>query len=316
MEGTPIQHTIETPYLVGPVHCYTVEHEGGLILFDTGPPTSEAKDYFKENVDLARLNYIFITHCHIDHYGLAHWFEQHTDATIYLPYRDSLKITHHDSRMESMYALLVQVGFEKPYLEELRKVFESGGLFPPFPKKYLIAEEDIPSSLGIGTVNCPGHSQSDAVYVFDQYAVSGDTLLRGIFQSPLLDVDLETGERFRNYDAYCESIVKLSGLSGRVVLPGHRRNIESVGDILHFYVSKMLVRVEQMLPFREERNVAKLIDTLFHNSMTDVFLIYLKASEIIFMQDFLANPQKLGDALQKIGMFNKVADQYSRATGR
>jgi 2,4-dienoyl-CoA reductase (NADPH2) len=50
--------------------------------------------------------------------------------------------------------------------------------------------------------------------------------------------------------------------------------------------------------------------------MTDVFLIYLKASEIIFMQDFLANPQKLGDALQKIGMFNKVADQYSRATGR
>ena len=40
------QHTINTPYMVGPVHCYTTEIDGALVLFDTGPPTEPAKEYF------------------------------------------------------------------------------------------------------------------------------------------------------------------------------------------------------------------------------------------------------------------------------
>lgn len=36
------------------------------------------------------------------------------------------------------------------------------------------------------------------VYVGDEWAVTGDTLLKGIFQTPLLDVDLIHGGRFNN----------------------------------------------------------------------------------------------------------------------
>lgn len=312
----PTQHTIDTPYLVGPVHCYTLRRDGELLLFDTGPPTQEAKQYLREHINLAQLRHIFITHCHIDHYGLAHWFEQETDAIIYLPYRDALKITHHDSRMKHMYRLLLEIGFDTQYLEALRKIFDSGVLFPPFPKKYRIAEEEIPAHLGVAAIACAGHSQSDIVYTFDDYAVTGDTLLRGIFQSPLLDTDLITGERFNNYFAYCQSIIKLAALKGKKVLPGHRNTIEGIEAILLFYVNKMLIRVEQMLPFAAERNVAKVIKSLFNNSMTDVFHLYLKASEILFMQDFLAQPELLGDALREIGLFENVADQYHHVTRR
>jgi 2,4-dienoyl-CoA reductase (NADPH2) len=310
------QHTIDTPYLVGPVHCYTLMRDGELFLFDTGPPTREAKTYLQENLDLKKLKHIFITHCHVDHYGLAYWLEQKTDATVYLPYRDSLKMKYHASRIEMMYALLVGAGFAKSYLEDLRKVFESGALFPPFPENYKIAENDIPNKFDIQVINCPGHSQSDVVYVVDDLAVTGDTLLRGIFQSPLLDVDLETGKRFNNYNAYCRSIVKLAALNRCTVLPGHRRTIDSIEESIHFYISKLLLRVEQILPFRDERNIAKIIETVLNKSMTDVFHIYLKASEILFMQDFLAHPEKLGDALRVIGLFDKVADQFNRITGR
>ena len=310
------QHTIDTPYPVGPVHCYTLEQGEGLILFDTGPPTPEAKEYLRQHVDMRRLRHVLITHCHIDHYGLAHWLEQESDAIIYLPHRDGLKIARHERRMELMSALLREVGFSQDYLDGIERIFATGVLFPPSPKKFRIAETDLPVELGITTLPCPGHSQSDVVYTFDTYAVTGDTLLRGIFQSPLLDVDLLTGERFNNYHAYCESIVKLAGLEGKTVLPGHRQNIDSVSSSLQFYIGKMLTRVEQMLPVKNENNVARLIDKLFNNSMNDVFHMYLKASEILFMKDFLAEPEKLEEALAGIGLYANVAPLFRRVTGR
>jgi hypothetical protein len=127
---------------------------------------------------------------------------------------------------------------------------------------------------------------------------------------------LTYGDLENNYHAYCTSIVRLAALEGRMVLPGHRQTIDSVKAIIQFYISKLLNRVEQLLPVKDEPNVARLISRLFNNSMTDVFHIYLKASEIIFMQDFLAEPELLENALAEIGLMDNVAALYKRATGR
>ena len=309
----PKQHTVDTPYMVGPVHCYTAELEGELVLFDTGPPTDIGQRFLEEHIDLGRLKHVIVTHCHIDHYGQSSWLEQHTDAAIYLPYRDILKIRRHEERMESMYGLLAEMGFAAGYLEQLRESFYRGVLFPPFPEKYLTAEKDIPPHLGVDVLCCAGHSQSDLVYTGNGWAITGDTLLQGIFQSPLLDVDLERGGRFNNYEAYCSSIVILAGLRNKLILPGHRRTIESVDATILFYVSKTLDRVMQLLPYFSSHTVAEIINLVFAKSMTDPFHIYLKASEIVFMKDFLARPEQLMTALRQIDLFDNVADQYSLA---
>lgn len=309
------QHTINTPYMVGPVHCYTAERAGELVLFDTGPPTKEGRQYLREHVDLANLKHVIVTHCHLDHYGLAAWLEEETDAAIYLPYRDCLKAEHQDERLERMYDLLAEKGFHPTYLSELKESLYRNVIFPPFPKNYLIAEKAIPDHLGVEMLSCPGHSQSDLVYVVDGFAITGDTLLRGIFQSPLLDVDLETGGRFNNYEAYCASLLNLAGLRDKKILPGHRHTIDSVDVIFLFYISKMLQRVEQLRPFKGEGNIAEIIRKLFGKTMQDAFHIYLKASEIIFMQDFLQDPRRLRDSLETIGLFEDVAEQFYRATG-
>lgn len=316
MGNSLTQHTIDTPYMVGPVHCYTAELAGELVLFDTGPPTEEAQRFMREHVDLSRLKHVLVTHCHIDHYGLAYWLEQESDAEIYFPYRDCLKINNHDKRMTEMYVLLKQLGFTESFLAELRGIFDSGVLFPPFPKRFKIAEEELPDRLGVKILNCPGHSQSDVVYVAGDCAVTGDTLLRGIFQSPLLDVDLESGKRFNNYEAYCSSIVQLASIRNKLILPGHRNNIESVESCLLFYIEKMLVRAEQLLPMKDEPHVTKIMAKLFGDAMKNVFHVYLKASEIVFMQDFLARPELLESALIEIGIFDQVNKQFSRATPR
>jgi hydroxyacylglutathione hydrolase len=312
---TILQHTIETPYMVGPVHCYTVEAKGELILFDTGPPTDHARKYLREHIDLKSLRHVIITHCHIDHYGLASWLEDETEATIYLPSRDALKISRHDTRMEEMCRFLLGIGFNKDYLEELRRIFESGLIFPPRPERFRIIEEDLPPHLEIDFLSCPGHSQSDMVLTSGDWAVSGDVLLRGIFQSPLLDIDLITGERFRNYDVYCDTLVKLATLRRKRVMPGHRERIESVDATILFYITKMLERVIQLQPYADDDNIARIIDRMFGKNMIETFLIYLKTSEIVFMKDFLENPDRLRTALLTIGLFEAVERKFQEVTG-
>ena len=312
---TILQHTIKTPYMVGPVHCYTIAAKGELVLFDTGPPTDHARKYLQENINLKSLRHVIITHCHIDHYGLASWLEEETEATVYLPYRDALKISQYDTRMKEMYLFLLGVGFGEDYLVDLRRIFESGLIFPPPPKRFRIIEDDLPGRLEIDYLSCPGHSQTDMVLTSGDWAVSGDVLLRGIFQSPLLDIDLQTGERFRNYDVYCDTLVKLATLRQRRVMPGHRERIEGVDATILFYITKMLKRVVQLHPYADEKNIARIISGLFEKNMTETFLIYLKASEIVFMKDFLENPDRLRAALVTIGLFDAVAPQFQDAIG-
>ena len=305
----PAQHTVETPYMVGPVHCYTLDYGDELVLIDTGPPTAAGRAFLREHLDLSRLAHVIVTHCHIDHYGQAAWLAQNSDARIYLPRLDILKHEQRDRRLSLMFSLIADLGFEKSYIDRLRKRFTKSLLLPLFPEHYLVAEDHLPPQLGIGVMGGPGHSQSDLVYTGNGWAVTGDILLRGVFQSPLLDADLETGDRFKNYQAYCSSIVKLARLRAKTILPGHRQHVDSVDKTLLFYLNKMMQRVGHLLPYLSGYSVAEVIHTVFP-TMNDPFHIYLKASEIIFMQDFLAQPALLVSSLNEIDLYQPLADLF------
>ncbi len=308
----PVQHTINTEYPVGPVHCYSAEIDGDLVLFDTGPPSAEARDYLRRNLDLERLKYVVVTHCHIDHYGLARWLEEETGATIFLPYRDHLKITRHGQRLELLYELLQHNGFTPAFLDLFRESMKDGTVFPPLPQNFQIIEEDLPPRLGLTALPCPGHSQSDVVLVGDSWAITGDVMLQGIFQTPLLDVDLLTGKRFSNYSAYCESLVKLVTLRDKTILPGHRETIDSVDSCLLFYVGKLLERAARVKQAPAGMSVAGIVSHLFKEAARHPFVSYLKASEVIFLRDFLTRPDLLRRVLLEIGLFSTVEEQFER----
>lgn len=310
---TPIQHTIDTSYVVGPVHCYSTEIAGELVLFDTGPPTEDAKRYLADNLDLKALKHVIVTHCHIDHYGLAHWLEQVTDASIYLPFRDHLKIVRHHERLERMYDLLLQIGFTTDFLERFRDTMNDGTVFPPLPINFKIIEESLPEHLNLQFVACPGHSQSDLVLTNEHWAVTGDVMLKGIFQTPLLDIDLLTEQRFRNYDAYCDSLIKLATLRDKRILPGHRESIESVDSCLLFYIRKLLERAKQARTFPLSMNAFDIVSKLFDIEAAHPFVSYLKASEIVFIRDFLADPERLRSTLTTIDLLKPVEKHFNQA---
>ncbi|MDD2735095.1 MAG: MBL fold metallo-hydrolase [Desulfuromonadaceae bacterium] len=309
------QHTVQTPYIVGEVHFYSVELNGELVLFDTGPPTPEGEACLRDEIDLKRLKHVCITHCHVDHYGLANFILQQSDAAIYIPRSDAIKFQRHAERMERMVELLGGCGFGGDFAVQLRESFERNKVFPAIPERFRIVEEcDVLARLGISYLPCPGHSQSDLVYLVGGSAVTGDILLRNIFQAPLLDIDLEsfTG-RFRNYDAYCSSLLNLVQLRGRSIMPGHRRSVESVDDALLFYVRTLLERVVQLLPFRGLA-LNNIVEQLFKGKLVDPFFVYLKVSEIVFMLDFLDDPTRLKASLEQIGLFDQVSVPYEAIT--
>jgi hydroxyacylglutathione hydrolase len=305
-----IQHTLETPYPVGPVHCYSGELGGELVLFDTGPPTARARDYLVQSLDLQRLRHLIVTHCHIDHYGLAAWLEETTGVQVWLPYRDALKIRRHHERLDLLDALLASYGFSREFVAGFRVGMSDGTVFPQFPQRFRVIEEELPEQLGLTVLSCPGHSQSDLVFAGGGWAVTGDVMLRGIFQSPLLDVDLETGERFQNYRAYCGSLLKLATLRQKRILPGHRESISGVDASILFYVEKLLERARKLREFSEETNLARVVNSLFGDYLQHDFHVFLKASEIVFMRDFLREPELLRGVLAQIGLLSFVNEQF------
>ena len=303
------QHTVMTPYMVGEVHYYSTEVDGELILFDTGPPTQEGILELERSVDLKRLKHLFITHCHLDHYGLAAYIESRSDARVYFPRNDVIRLRRLDQWWAGLQELLILAGFGP---EIGRSLFEGHQPQPPRPKNFCSVEDsELPERLGVGFLPCPGHSQSDLVYLHEGCAVTGDILLRDIFQTPLLEPDVENfSGRFRNYDAYCASLVNLSTLRGMTILPAHRGYVDGVDQTLLFYLRKLLERAGQVKLFAELEKVSDVVRRIFGAALVDPFFIYLKTSEIYFMRDFLAQPAELKLALERIGLFDQVRDLY------
>jgi len=309
------QHTAQTPYMVGDVHFYSAELESGLALFDTGPPAQGEVPRLPGSIDLSRLKFLFITHCHVDHYGLANYILQNSSAEVFVPRLDAIKFKRGDERMDCIARLLVAYGFDEEFTSQLHASFQRHKLFPAIPERYRIVEETAGlSGLGLSWLACPGHSQSDLVYLVGDCAVTGDVLLRNIFQAPLLDINLETfQERFRNYDAYCATLIKLAQLRGYRIMPAHREYVQSVDDTILFYVKTLIERSLLVRPHRREA-VAEIIRQLFKGRLGDPFLVYLKVSEIVFMLDFLENPGLIRASLEQIGLFDQISGLYEAVT--
>ena len=311
------QHTLNTPYIIGEVHCYSTEINNELVLFDAGPPTDDAFATLAAQIDLQRLKYIFITHTHIDHYGLAARIVEQSGARVLVSRQDAIKFQRRRERLDLFIKLLAGIGCDDSITSQLREKKEQELLAIKIPEQIEIVEEStVPATLGISWLNCPGHSQSDLIYLCGNSAITGDTLLRNIFQVPIFDVDLQTfAGRFHNYDAYCTSIMAMRHLRGYRICPGHRWHVDSFEETILCYVRKLLERAGQIKELSPGNSPLDIMLAIFGDISRNPFFVHMKLSEIIFIQDFLENPAQLKKSLEFLGLFDTVSDLYYSATG-
>ncbi|OSS41176.1 Conserved protein YqjP [Desulfurella amilsii] len=296
------KHTLDTPYPVGPVHFYTCEVKGDIIMFDTGPYTFLALDYVKKNINLNKLKYVFITHTHADHYGLENFLSRNSQAKIFMSKIDHLKFKILEGRIEISKKILIECGFNEHYIEQIKLILLNFVNSVPAPINYNILEES-KFDVDLSYLSCPGHSKSDIVYLFDGYAITGDILLHNIFQTPLLDVDYDKKDRFNNYEAYCNTLLKLSLLEKYTILPGHRQHT-SIEEIVSFYVTKIIERASLIQNYSQE-SIFNIIKKAIPYALNDPFTAYIKASEILFFLDFLSKPYILRESLEKINIMDR-----------
>lgn len=303
------QHSLETPYKVGNVHIYTDETDEGTILFDTGAKTDWTAEYMRKNIDLDRLKYVFVTHCHVDHCGMLSFLEQNSDAEIFISKYDKVIFDAPADRYAMLSDILIESGFPDNMIEKSLSLFDFSSMQP---KEYRVLEDsgDVLNKLNLSYLRCPGHSQSDIVYLYKGCAVSGDVMLQGIVTVPLLDVDFDTfGGRFDSYRAYCDTFKKLVELTGYTFMPGHREKISSAADCVAFYVSKMADRAMRLKDRLMSESVYSIVESLVPDTQNNPISAYIKASEIIFLKDMISEPSYLINRLTETGLYGRVKDK-------
>ena len=310
------KHTLDTPYPVGPVHIYTAQRDDCLILVDTGPPIRSSVEYLKANIDLNALDYVLITHSHPDHCGQLTFLEEHTSAEIIVSRYDAYKYERADDIIAQMLCIFESFGFPPEEVNRARSMIEWFQTSLPFAQNYHVLEEsdDLLDTLGVQYLRCPGHSQSDIIYMLGDAAFTGDVLLREIFQAPLLDVDFDTFTgRFSNYQAYCSTIVKLKGIENMTFYPSHRDFVDSVNERIIYYVTKIIERSIVAKPLLESgKTVYETIVELFGNKLDDPFKVYIKTSEIVFYNDFIQAPETLIDSLKTANLYDRMKGKLAR----
>ncbi len=311
------QLTVETPYAVGMTHIYSAAINGVQVLFDTGPPTEKGKNFLRENVDLQNLKYVFITHWHPEHCGLTDFLATETDAIIFLSKYEVRKFRDQSLRANQLNNLFLNLGFPAEESAKMKALVKKSLDVTPLPHRFCVLEEseELLAELGISYLHCSWHSQTDLIYLFGDYAVIGDVALKEIFSAPLLDVDFgyEDGRRFSNYSAFCAAIAKLKAIDDRILLPGHCRQLESVSVWLEFLLAKVLERARVVAPYlRSCESAYEVVQEIFEGQTDSRFLLYLKASEIVFLSDFLRDPGQLLNTLALHRLCPDLAGKLSR----
>jgi 2,4-dienoyl-CoA reductase (NADPH2) len=215
--------------------------------------------------------------------------------------------------LKQMRDLFLEFGFPRSSADEGKQMLEAFQNAIPFPEKYLLLDESagLLEKLGISYMSCPVHSQTDIVYLAEDFAITGDVILREIFTVPLLDIDADSFDgRFKNYAAYCDTISKLKSIEERDILPSHKDYIDSIDERIFFYVNKIAGRAERVASLlKSGKSIYETVMSLPGVGNRDYYRTYIKTCEIVFISDFLKQPELLVEALKKNGLYGRVKDK-------
>lgn len=291
-----IKHTVNTIYTVGPVNFYAFELPSAKVMFDLGPKGQNVIDYYQKYINLNEIDAIFITHCHVDHYGLIDIIKDKTKAKIFFPKYDYLRNKNFKKVIEKTGKILSEEGFEKDTLlkiEGLIKYFEQE--LPNIEDGFIVEEHLLEiKDMGIDILYAPWHSQSDLIYIVGDYAISGDVLLEDIVSTPLLSVDLDNFEkRFENFKAFIETIEKMATIKDKTFLPGHKGPIIDIEKVISFQISKYVERAKRVGDDLKKKKIYNLVIENVETAMNDPYALYIKASEMFFLRDYELNKDKL-----------------------
>jgi glyoxylase-like metal-dependent hydrolase (beta-lactamase superfamily II) len=232
----------------GPVNVYALEDEGGWALFDCGIGTPEGEAALRagaaeHGIDLRRCTRLFVSHGHVDHYGLAQTLSEESGARVFIHPEDGPKAVGPDgwdARAPLYRTFLRHAAVPEEQVERLAAMGRFSGKY----SRRIEPERVSPLSAGqrfkfrqfeAEVLHLPGHTPGLVCLWDSEHRVlfADDHVLAKTSPNPFLEVlgdnPLRTGRALVHYFA---SIRRVMALDVDWVLPGHGEPFQDVRALL------------------------------------------------------------------------------------
>lgn len=252
--GDVVQVKVPLPFPLRWVNAYLLPGPSGWTLIDPGLRTAAAEEVWisalaELGVSFQQIDRIVLTHHHPDHYGLAGWFQERTNAPVYLSRQglEQVRLLWGDGTpmSERLLALFrrhgLQAGLEAPMREHM------DGFVPavsPQPEVTVLSDgEEI--RLGgrtYASIVTPGHAAGHLCFYQAETKVMfcGDHVLPQI--SPNVSY-LPGGIDENPLASYLESLRRISRYDVSLAYPGHRepfgRLTERAGELIRHHAERL-----------------------------------------------------------------------------
>lgn len=280
----------------GPINVYLF-CGSPLSLIDTGIKGKKSLKYIERGLQdtgfrLEDIERIYITHGHIDHFGMARTLHNISGADIFV---------HADDRQK------VQIDFNEQFDRDFPLVnayFLESGVPDSHWSEYYEAIKEMCSfyadtvdsnlhTLAHGEIvecgerkleitHLPGHSPGTIGLYDEQEGLlfSGDHLLAEITPNPVLDLSARADNGYQSLRSYINSLELTKKLDVSLVLPGHGENIENSFYLIEQFLEHHKKRKETILDIlsKAEKTRWEMSCLLFGELQTRE--IYLGLSEV------------------------------------
>lgn len=310
------------PAAGGPVNVYAFEDEGGgLALFDAGIKSAEGERALREGLaargrSFAEVRRIFISHGHIDHFGLAPRIRAESGCAIHVHPLDAPKVleaSRHLREGDAYAAYLARLGLDAAQVSEVR----AGA---SYAQRFADGLDEVQPLHGgeklrfarceLEVLHLPGHTPG-LVCLWEparRVLFADDHLLEKVSPNPLLELGPE-GEagKFRALSTYLESARRAQRLPAQLVCPGHGAPFSGHAQL-----------IDRLLGFYEKRQ-AKILDALAQ-PRTALELVAVVFGQVrpgeLFLQlsEVVGNLEVLEDAGRLRRDFDGRVYRYTRAS--
>ena len=261
-----IECPIPMPQAGGPANVYLIEEaDGGVALFDSGIGTPAGETAVREGFQ--KLGYgfgdvrrIYLSHGHIDHFGLARTISEESGAPVYIHEGDRKKVEQPTANWEELrpaYGEYMRtLGVSQ---EELLKLERAHAHFlsmaRPIEHTRGVTDGEVLSfrHCTAKVLHSPGHTPGLTCLYIEQQRVlfSDDHLLERVSPNPLIEVGPEgAASKFRALSTYLRTLDRTRKLPVDLVLPGHNKPFREpnriIDSLLGFYEGRQKKILERL----------------------------------------------------------------------
>ncbi|MBI3643223.1 MBL fold metallo-hydrolase [Candidatus Acetothermia bacterium] len=264
---------VPNPYFEKDNNAYLLD-VSELILIDTGIDTPEALSSLRAGVEasdhqLEEISKIFLTHKHLDHFGLAHRIAEVSRAKVYIHQDDHLDVERFDERHDTINNLYEQKMREWGIPQNLIDMLSMRSRLIELGRSVsaISLRDDERISVGVSelrVIHTPGHTQGSACFLLGDLLFAGDHMLP-TYTPNIGATEVTSNGMLRKYRA---SLHKIEELNSIRVLPGHGDEIlnprERIQEILIHHKGRE-DRILEILSDGRTRSVFEIAQELFGN---------------------------------------------------